>query len=92
MLREDLELLRDALIRAAVKQWFSVKEGAVYLGISTSKLYKLAEAGRVRHHLIDSKIVFSRADLDSIPKRPKVDLDAVMEDAVVRLRKRRKEL
>lgn len=92
MKREDVLEIKDVLIRAAIKQWFSVKEGAAYLGISASKLYKLVEAGKVRHHLVDSKIVFSRADLDRIPQRPKIELDSALCDVVKRLRRNRKEL
>ncbi len=92
MNREDISEIRDALIKAAVKQWFSIKEGAAYLGISASKLYKLVEAGKVRHHLVDSKIVFSRADLDVIPLRPGRSIDEALNDVVKRLRKGAKEV
>ncbi|NLI74897.1 MAG: helix-turn-helix domain-containing protein [Candidatus Riflebacteria bacterium] len=92
MKREDVEEIRDALIKAAVKRWFSVREGAAYLGISSSKLYKMLEAGKVKHHLVDSKIILSREDLDRIPIRPQWNLDETLSSAVSRLRKQGKEL
>lgn len=66
--REDLEELKAAIM-AAIKPWLNVKEAAVYLGISVSKIYKLTAKKRLSQHYIEGKIVFSRADLDLVPKK-----------------------
>lgn len=43
----------------------TVKEAAKRIGISASKLYQLAAAGRIGHYRVGGKIIFSDADVDA---------------------------
>jgi len=48
------------------KRFFSVREAALYSGLSTRLIYQKLTDRVLRHYRVNSKIVIDRADLDGL--------------------------
>ena len=72
---------------AAEKRFFSVREAAVYSGLSGSLLYKKLKERALRFYTVNSKIIIDRADLDELI----IQGEAMSNDELLKKIKERKE-
>jgi excisionase family DNA binding protein len=70
MTREELTAIHKATFEAVAlchKPLLSVREAAVFLGVSESFIYKAVESGRLAHSQAERKIFISREALLKLP-------------------------
>ena len=52
------------------KEWYTTKEAAQYLGVSTRTIYKWCKEGRLRTYILGERRTrrFRKVDLDKVPR------------------------
>lgn len=51
-------------------QYYSTADAAAYLQVSTGRIKQWVVEGRLPHNLFAGRLVFTKADLDGLERRP----------------------
>lgn len=60
---QDIELINSIIAINSSKEILTVKEAALFLGVSTDQVYALRKEGKITSYKPDGKPYFSRSDL-----------------------------